>query len=193
MEDPDDILVRQVALGDADAYRRLVERHLARIVAFASRWLGDPTAAEDVAQEVFLRLWTHAATWRSGEARVSTWLHKIALNLCRDRRARRSETSADAVPEPIDATPSPLDRMQQATMATYVNSALASLPETQRSAITLCHYQGLRNTEAARIMELSVEAVESLLARGRRTLRARLAAIAPEFLDGSPAESKRMA
>ena len=77
--------------GIADACRVLVERHLARVVAFAARVLANPSEAEDVSQEAFARVWTSAATWRPGVARFTTWLHRVVLNLCLDRLARRRE------------------------------------------------------------------------------------------------------
>lgn len=172
----------QVGAGDPEACRRLVERHLGRIVAFAARTLGDRSGAEDVAQEVFLRLWARARDWRPTGARLTTWLHRVALNLCLDRMARRREAPLDDVPEPSDARPSMTDVLQERAVAYHVNEALKSLPEAQRVAITLCHYQGLRNAEAAEVMGVSVEAFESLLARGRRTMRARLRGVLPDLL-----------
>ena len=172
----------RVAQGDHAACRQLTERHLGRILAFASRTLGDRAAAEDVAQEVFMRLWMHAKRWRPGPARVTTWLHRVALNLCLDYSARQREQTLDGVPEPVDPRGDAAVRMQERDLQNHVAAALRSLPDTQRAAITLCHYQGFRNTEAAEVLGVSVEAIESLLARGRRTLRDRLRATAPELL-----------
>ena len=173
MEEADETLMRRVARGDQEACRALVERHLGRIVAFAARTLGNATDAEDVAQEVFLRLWTNARRWEP-RARLGTWLHRIALNLCLDRIARRREAPLDAAPEPVDPAPSVVTLLERAALGQRVNAELAALPPQQRIAIVLCHYQGLRNIEAAEVMDVSVEALESLLARGRRTLRAKL-------------------
>lgn len=178
----DDILVARVAAGDAAACRELTERHLGRILAFAYRMVGNHADAEDIAQEVFVRLWLHAARWRPEGARLTTWLHRVARNLCHDQYARRHEQALDDVAEPEDARPSPSERLQAEDLARYVNAALATLPERQRAAITLFHYQGFGNAEAADIMDVTVEALESLLARGRRALRARLAGVAPELL-----------
>lgn len=163
----------QVAAGDAGACDRLVRRHLGRIVGFATRLLGDRAAAEDVAQETFLRLWQHARRW-SPEARLTTWLHRVALNLCLDRRARRREAPLDDVPDPPDPAPPMTDVLQQQAVARHVQAAMQTLPRSQRAAIVLCHYQGFRNRDAAEVMGVSVEALESLLARGRRALRERL-------------------
>ena len=167
--------------GDREAFRQLLERHLGRTVAFAARVLGDRTSAEDVAQEAFLRLWTHAARWQP-TARLSTWLHRVTLNLCLDRLGRAREVALDDIAEPRDPGPSLIASMQARDMGRHVNAALAELPAAQRVAITLCHYQGLRNVEAADVMGVSVEALESLLARGRRTLRTRLRDLLPDLL-----------
>lgn len=172
----------QVAAGEADAFRALSRRYLARIVALGSRTLADPIEAEDVAQEAFLRLWKLAPTWRPGEARVGTWLHRVALNLCFDKLARRREEISGEPPEATDPGPGPAAVVQQRETADCVRSALDTLPDAQRKAITLCHYQGMRNIEAAEVMEVSIEALESLLARGRRKLREELRALAPELL-----------
>ncbi len=183
-ERSDDALMAALADGEGEALRALSRRYLARIVGLASRTLADPSEAEDVAQEAFLRLWQFAPEWRPGVARVGTWLHRVALNLCLDRRARRREATGDALPESVDPAPGPAGRLRERELAEHVRRALDALPDSQRSAIVLCHYQGLRNTEAAEVLEVSVEALESLLARGRRRLREKLRAVAPELLEG---------
>jgi len=135
-----------------------------------------------VAQEVFLRLWTHAPSWRSGEARLSTWLHRVTLNLCLDRRRRRREENLPDDVDPVDPRPGMVDELQRQDTAAHVAAAMAALPDAQRTAIVLCHYQDLRNIEAAEVMGVSVEALESLLARGRRGLRERLRPALPDLL-----------
>jgi len=185
VDDSDETLMLQAGAGSHDACHELVRRYLGRIVAFAGRSLGDRTEAEDVAQEVFERLWIHAWDWHSGRARLTTWLHRVALNLCLDRLARRRELSLVDVVEPTDSKPSMTALMQQEDLGRLVNRELAALPDRQEIAITLCHYQGLRNTEAAEIMGVSVEALESLLARGRRALRSRLRGLVPDLLGES--------
>src|SRR5262249_7423708 len=177
----DEELMLRVGRGDGDACRLLVERHLGRVVAFAARVLGSPSDAEDVAQEVFARVWTSAGGWQPS-ARFTTWLHRVALNLCLDRLARRRESALDEAPEPVDPRPPPARRLEEAEVTRVVGREIAALPERQRIALALCHYQGLRNDEAAEIMEITIEALESLLARARRTLRARLQPLAPELL-----------
>lgn len=178
----DDVLMVRVGRGDQTACRDLVERYLGRIVAFAGRVLDDRPGAEDVAQDVFLRVWQHASRWRpQGTARLTTWLHRIALNLCLDRLAHRRDTPFDDIAEPPDPRPSTERLLHEQELGLHVTRALQNLPDAQRIAISLCYYQGLRNKEAAEMMEISVEALESLLVRGRRTLRERLAHLAPSL------------
>ncbi len=182
--DPDLEFLRRVAAGDGAACAVLVDRHLGRIVALGWRMLGSRAEAEDVAQDVFLRLWQNAAAWRPGGAHLATWLHRVAVNLCLDRLRRRREVDLDAAGDPPAGTPHPGTAMQERAVADRVQAALALLPERQRAAIVLCHFQELGNVEAAAVMEIGVEALESLLARGRRKLRERLQDDAADLMGG---------
>lgn len=173
--DPDEELLERVAAGDPAAVRAMVARKLPRLLGVAQRMLGDAAEAEDVAQEAFLRIWKQAPKWTPGAARFDTWLHRVALNLCYDRLRRRREMATDAPPEQVDEGPAPDRGVQAADAGRRVNAALQALPERQREAIVLCHYQELGNIEAAAVMGVSVEALESLLGRARRALRAALA------------------
>jgi RNA polymerase sigma factor (sigma-70 family) len=179
-EDPDEDLVRRVADGDPAAIQAMVARKLPRMVALAWRMLGDATEAEDVAQEAMLRAWRQAPRWRPGRARFDTWLHRVALNLCYDRLRRRREIPVETMPERPDESADPGRGLDASDVGRRVQAALARLPERQREAIILCHYQELTNIEAAALMSISVEAMESLLSRGRRALRASLLEIAPD-------------
>lgn len=175
MGDPDEALLTRVAAGDPAAVRTLVARKLPRLLSLAGRMLGDASAAEDVAQEAFLRVWKQAPRWRPGAARFDTWLHRVALNLCYDRLRRRREVAHAEPPDQIDEGPGPDRGLLALETGRRVSAALQALPDRQREAIVLCHYQDLGNIEAAKIMGVSVEALESLLGRGRRALRTALA------------------
>jgi RNA polymerase sigma factor (sigma-70 family) len=177
--DPDEELVERIGRGDAAAVQAFVARKLPRMLGLARRMLGDGFEAEDVAQEVFLRVWKQAPAWKPGAARFDTWMHRVALNLCYDRLRRRREDPVAEVPDRPDPSAAPDRGLEQAQLGTRVNAQLALLPERQREAIVLCHYQELSNIEAARLMDISVEALESLLSRGRRALRTGLADMAP--------------
>ena len=173
--DPDEDLVRRVGQGDPAAIQAMVARKLPRMLALAQRMLGDAVEAEDVAQEAMLRAWRQAPGWVSGRAKFDTWLHRVALNLCYDRLRRRREIPTDAVPDRRDEGAAPDRGLLAADVGAAVNGARARLPDRQREAIVLCHYQELSNIEAAGLMEISIEALESLLSRGRRALRQALA------------------
>ena len=176
--DPDDELVRRAGQGDAAAVQALVARKLRRVLALAERMLGDAAEAEDVAQEAFFRVWRHAPRWRPGAAKFDTWLHRVTLNLCYDRLRRRRERPTADPPETPDTGPAPDRGLMAADVGRRVQAALQALPPRQREAIVLCHYQELGNIEAAGVMGVTVEALESLLSRGRRTLKAALADLA---------------
>lgn len=167
--------------GDADAWNGLVRRYLPAVVRCAAYMLGDGAEAEDVAQDTFVRLHRKLPQWEGGEEGLAAWLHRVAVNLCIDRhRAPRSAYLEDIgeVAEPA-ALDGPLDRKR------HVAAALADLPERQRAALVLVHYQGLSGREAAAALDISVEAVESLLARARRSLRRTLAPARAELLGTS--------
>ena len=177
--DPDLPLLRAIADGDEAACRTLVDRHLTRLHAFATRLLGDAAEAEDVCQDVFVQAWKAAPRWRAGDARFSTWLHGVALNACRDRMRRRRPQSDADLDMIGDDTPGPAQQVASADTARAVRTAIEALPERQREALVLCHFQELPQSEAAALLDVSVDALESLLARARRTLRQSLAPLAP--------------
>ncbi|MDJ0821911.1 MAG: RNA polymerase sigma factor [Paracoccaceae bacterium] len=171
----DQELLAAYAAGDAAAARALTARLTPLVFSHAVRMLnGDRAEAEDVTQEALLRLWRAAAGWRD-EAKVTTWLYRVTANLCIDRLRKRRGSDLDAVPEPEDPTPSVADQMQQAARAEALQAALATLPDRQRQAVILRHIEGLPNPEIAQIMDIGPRAVESLTARGKRALEARLA------------------
>ena len=179
-EDPDQELVARVGRGDPAAVQALMARKLPRMLALARRMLGDAGEAEDVAQEVFVRAWKQAPVWKPGTGRFDTWMHRVALNLCYDRLRRRREYVTAEPPEQVDPSPGAERGLQTRDTARQVEAALADLPPRQREAIVLCHYQELTNIEAAGLMEISVEALESLLSSARRALRLALAGLRAE-------------
>jgi RNA polymerase sigma-70 factor (ECF subfamily) len=172
--DPDAELLAAAARGDGDAFARLVDRHLPRLHGLAFRALGVRAEAEDVTQETLLRAWRQLPTWKPGDAQFSTWLQRVALNLVNDRlRARREQVPVDEVALESGG-PGPEQLESQRQREARVRVALQQLPERQRDAMLLCHFEGLGNIEAAAALEVSVDALESLLARARRGLRALL-------------------
>ena len=174
----DEVLVVLYANGDADAARVLALRVVPRLLGYAGRLLADRAEAEDIAQEAMLRLWRVAPDWRQGEAKVSTWLYRVVTNLCTDRlraRKRRQTDALDQVAEPEDSAPGVVAGLIEADRMAALTAALAQLPDRQREAVVLRHIEGLTNPEIAEILQIGVEAVESLTARGKRALTAALA------------------
>lgn len=184
VNDPDAPLVRRVGKGDTRAATKLVQRHLPKITALARHMLGDASEAEDVAQEVFLKVWQNAGKWEPGRARFETWIHRVAINLCYDRLRRRREVYLDTIPDREDEDSQPADQnIIDLQTKRRIEAAMKQLPDRQRAALTLCHLREISNIDAASIMEISVEALESLLARGRRGLRRQLFAEAKMLLE----------
>ena len=174
----DEALLVLYANGDPSAARALTQRLAPRVFAYGMRVLGDRAEAEDVTQEALLRLWRIAPEWRQGEAQVTTWLYRVATNLATDRlrgRKRRQAETLDDVAEPGDDRPSVVAGMIEADRMAALQSALEQLPDRQRQAVVLRHIEGLSNPEIAQILDIGVEAVESLTARGKRALAALLA------------------
>lgn len=177
-EQGDEALLLLYAQGDRTAARTLVLRLTPRVLGYATRLLSDRAEAEDVAQEAMLRLWRIAPDWRRGEAQVTTWLYRVVTNLVTDRqrvRQRRGTAPLDDAPEVADAAPGVVTRLIEADRMAALDAALAQLPDRQRQAVVLRHLEGLSNPEIAGVMDIGVEAVESLTARGKRALAALLA------------------
>ena len=169
----DDALLVLYANGDPEAARLLTTRLAPRILGYATRLLADRAEAEDVTQEAMLRLWRVAPDWRSGEAQVSTWVYRVVTNLCTDlrrARGRRPGVGLDDAPEVASGGQTAVASIIEADRMAALNAALGQLPERQRQAVVLRHIESRSNPEIGAIMGLGVEAVESLTARGKRTL-----------------------
>jgi len=158
------------ANGDQSAARLLTARLAPRVYAQAFRMLGNAAEAEDVAQDAMMRIWKIAPEWRVGEAKVTTWLYRVTANLCTDRLRKTRNVALDAIDEPVDPSLSAADELQDQARSTALREALLELPERQRQAVVLRHIEEMPNPEIADVMEISVEAVESLTSRGKRAL-----------------------
>ena len=189
----DEVLMAQVQQGDRTAYQLLVRRHGRGLQRFAQRLLQQPDDADDVAQETLLRVWQHAAQWQLDRVRFSSWLYRIAHNLCMDRlrqalRQRTDSMDSSAMdqlseearggtsgPHESSGLSAPAQQVSNAALAKRLDLAIGALPERQRAALIMCFHQGFTSQQAADVLSVSVDALESLLARGRRTLRLQLA------------------
>lgn len=181
-------LVARSAGGDASAFRTLTDRHLPTVTAIARRMLRDNAEAEDVAQEAFLRLWRAGTSLEIGASGVRPWLRRVVSNLCIDRvRGRQKLSVVEELPE-VPEAPRQLAALEERDMQRRVDACLKALPERQRLALTLFHYEGMSQSEVASVMEISEEAVESLLGRARRQLKGQLQAEWKAMLVSNDAE-----
>jgi RNA polymerase sigma-70 factor (ECF subfamily) len=167
-------LLARIAAGEADAFRLLVDRHLSTALGIARRMLRDEAEAEDIAQESLLRLWRNAGALELGPGGVRPWLRRVVSNLCIDRVRAGKNTALMETPPEVAAPASQVRQLAEQELAQRVDTVLKTLPERQRLALTLFHYEGMSQVEVGEVLGVSDEAVESLLARARRTLKAAL-------------------
>ena len=182
-DDSEDVrLMRLVAGGDTSAFEHLIERHQALVAGTVARMLGSNSDVEDIAQQVFIRVWKSAGRYVA-RAKFTTWLLKITRNLVFNemRRAKRHphlpmqiEPDAEEMPLKDEATATPDATLLQAELRTEIEKAIMLLPDTQRMALVLRRYEELSYEDIADVLDLSVPAVKSLLFRARTELRARL-------------------
>jgi len=182
-DDAEDVrLMRLVAGGDTSAFERLIERHQALVAGTVARMLGGNADVEDIAQQVFIRVWKSADRYVA-RAKFTTWLLKITRNLVFNemRRVKRHphlpvqiEPEADEIPLKDEQMTSPDASLLQNELQQAIETAIGLLPDTQRMALVLRRYEELSYEEIADVLELSVPAVKSLLFRARTELRERL-------------------
>jgi RNA polymerase sigma-70 factor, ECF subfamily len=172
-------LMERIAVGDHGAFRRLVERHQNAVIGTVAKMLGNASEAEDISQQVFLRIWRHAKRYRP-DAKFTTYLFTITRNLVFNesrRRSRKREVSSDEHEEnsnqfiAADPERQPDAAILQAELQAAVDAAISALPEAQRMAVILRRYEQLSYEEIAAVLDLSVSAIKSLLFRARTTLR----------------------
>ena len=180
--------MERVKHGDTEAFRELIETHQAKVVGTVAKMLGDGTDAEDIAQQVFIRVWNSAIRYEPS-AKFTTWLFTITRNLVFNEARRRKRHPA----VPLDREPdersfqshdvqakSPATLMLETEMQAAIQAAIDGLPEVQRMAVVLRRYQDVSYEEIAVILNLSVPAVKSVLFRARTELREKLR----DYLDG---------
>jgi RNA polymerase sigma-70 factor (ECF subfamily) len=167
----DEALMVAVSARQQQAFRILMGRHMQRAVRVAQRVVRDTAEADDIGQDAFLRVWSHAASFDPDVARFTTWLYRIVLNLAFDRGRRRPLMPIEEAIEVRATDPEPVERLIADEERRALEQAMANLSERQRGAIALFHMEGLSGEESAKAMNLSAKAFESLLARARATLR----------------------
>ena len=165
----------RIAAGDARAFRDLVAEQTPRLLRLSVRMLGNNSDAEEVVQEALLKVWTKAALWDASRGQPETWIYSICINLCLDRLRRPKHTVAwEEGFDPPDPSPGAEVDLETQARDRIIADAIAALPERQRAAIVLTYQEGHSNAQVADLLDMSVSALEAVLVRARRTLRARL-------------------
>ncbi len=163
--------MRRAQRGDREAFAMLVHRHIDPLYNYALRLCRVPVMAEDLVQEAWLAAWQSAASYKPGKARLSTWLHRIVHNKFIDAaRKDRMDTNPQVIATAVDDSDMEVNAVARQQVE-LLDDLIDDLPPNQKSAVVLTHIQGFSNAETADIMGVSVRAVESLLARGRRALK----------------------
>ncbi len=179
----DHALMERIAGGDERAFRQLVERHQNAIVGTVTKMLGNTSDSEDIAQQVFIRVWKHAKRYKP-DNKFTTYLYTITRNLVYNetrRRSRKKTVSTDAredeqhLQHPDDESAQPDACLLDSELRAAIDAAIQSLPENQRMAVVLRRYDNLPYEEIAVVLDTSVPSVKSLLFRARTTLRDSLA------------------
>ncbi|MEM7678824.1 MAG: sigma-70 family RNA polymerase sigma factor [Myxococcota bacterium] len=172
MTDPDSDLLPGLRAGNETALRSLVERRTTTLHRLCYRLLGDEFEAEDVCQESFLKFWRAAPDWREGEARILTWLCRVATNACYDRLRKKRPDLPGEMEDQADTRSDAHVVLAERQRWDALQTAMMQLPDRQRTALSLCYDEALPQREAAAVMNIGEKAYEGLLVRGRKALRA---------------------
>ncbi|HEY5705938.1 MAG TPA: sigma-70 family RNA polymerase sigma factor [Terrimicrobiaceae bacterium] len=182
-DEHDVALMLRVKAGDLQAFEALVTRHQHRVVGTAAKMLGSATEAEDIGQQVFVRVWKSAARYQPS-AKFTTWLMTITRHLVFNEMRRRRRTHLVAMEADQDdpthhqfadaEAPAPSEKLLDAELQRAIDAAIENLPENQRLAIVLRRYEEMPYEEIAKVLRTSVPAVKSILFRARSELRERL-------------------
>jgi len=173
-EDSDESLMRLIRQGSHQAFAILVRRHTDRFYAAAFRLSGRPSEAEDMVQDAFLKIWQKPDLWRDDRgAKFTTWFYRILVNqnIDRIRKGQRMISGETILPFVADGRADPESVTGANEEQARIEGALSSLPERQKTALTLCFYEGLSNAEAAGVMGVKIKALESLLMRAKTGVR----------------------
>jgi len=184
LADMDDMdLMDRVIANDQLAYREIVKRYFEKMYALAYRMVQQGADAEDIAQDVFFKLWTNRENWQREGAQISTWLYRVTLNRSIDFKRRPVGENLDTAPEVEDRSPSAVTLIQRSQTSRLLKEATSKLSEQQQAALALFYQQELSNAEAAQVLGVKVNAMESLLKRARQKLREILKHSSGEMLE----------
>jgi RNA polymerase sigma-70 factor (ECF subfamily) len=188
----DRVLMSRIANKEPSASRELVKQHAGPVARFAAGVLNDPASGEDIAHEVILRLWRGAGSWQ-GRGTIAGWLRIAAYRAAIDKLRKEQRLVADPdgklMNKAEDSAPNPEDLIHGRQIGLEVQAVFSRLPDRQRAALILSYQDGLSGLEIAEILGVSLHAVESLLARGRRACRSYLA---KTYADLSTYKSKQV-
>jgi RNA polymerase sigma-70 factor, ECF subfamily len=179
-EASDEDLMARIAAQDSRALRMLMARHMSRTIRLAEGILRSSADSEDVAQEAFVRVWRLADSFEPTRGRFTTWLNRIVVNLSIDRLRKPRGEAIELAEEIASAEPDALSEMITGEERRAVAAAIAALPERQRAAIALFHFEGVSGRDGAVAMDLGEKAFESLLIRARTSLREKVAVLLAE-------------
>jgi RNA polymerase sigma-70 factor (ECF subfamily) len=176
----DEELMQRVAKGDKHAFTTLVQVHQNSIINFIWRLMGDNTRAEDLSQDVFLRVWKSAPKYEK-RAKFSTWIYRIAINLCLNKKRALKIKNMFLAPLPLKRQPqintdstTPENQLLKAEQTRLVFDILNTLPSAQRIAVTLRFYQGMSYAEISQILDRSIPAVDALLVRAKKNIQKKI-------------------
>ena len=168
----DEILLDEIRKGDSSAFASLVRKHGRKYYGLAYRYMASREDAEDIVQTAFLKLWENPNVWDPGKnVRFTTWFYRIVVNLCLDRKKKRREV---AIPESFEAGDENRNqerKVGESEEKRLLAEEIAALPSRQKAALILCFYEGLSHEDAAKTMNMSVKALQSLLMRAKTSLK----------------------
>ncbi len=170
--------MQHIAHGDEQAFRQLLEKHQNAVIGTVAKMLGSPTDAEDLSQQVFLRVWKSAKRYKP-QAKFTTWLFTITRNLVFTETKRRMKKKAQSLDEaadnidfqPVSTRQTPDEDLRDKELQNAIDQAISLLPKTQRLAVILRRYEDMPYEEIAQILKTSVSSVKSHLFRARARLR----------------------
>jgi len=169
--DPDSDILPALMRQEQGAFAILMDRHIRSLSALSAQMLGDVHAAEDITQGVFLKTWQMLPRWETGNAKLITWMRRVATNMCLDYLRKKKPVYSDTLPELAGEYPQQDKIMISKEQSEYVSEAMNLLSERQKAALTLFYYQELPQKQCAEIMDVTVPAFESLLRRSRTALK----------------------